>query len=247
MPGSCRIAVSAAAGFSAALMAVLRPLATPLLRLSRLARLRSLVRGVVPVTTQFDGPARAVKGARVHLGEHCRLGRDVLLETPGQGRIDIGSHVRVNQGAIIEAASHVAIGDDCLIAEYVSIRDAGHGMAPGVPMRLQDQESSPIVVGRDVWIGRGTAVLRGVTIGDGAVIGANSVVTKDIPPGAVAVGAPAAVIRTRGAPVSSLDDDAANTGLHRQRPRPGRAPVAGTTGPASVFPVSWPRQSDPKE
>jgi maltose O-acetyltransferase len=40
-------------------------------------------------------------------------------------------------------------------------------------------------------------VLKGVTIGKGAVIGAGSVVTKDIPEGAIAVGVPARVIKYR--------------------------------------------------
>nr|WP_245969802.1 DapH/DapD/GlmU-related protein [Thiocapsa rosea] len=43
----------------------------------------------------------------------------------------------------------------------------------------------------DVWLGYGSVVLDGVTIGRGAVIGAGSVVTKDIPSGAIAAGAPA--------------------------------------------------------
>ena len=38
--------------------------------------------------------------------------------------------------------------------------------------------------------------MPGVTIGEGAVIGAHSVVTHDVPPYCVAVGAPAKVIRT---------------------------------------------------
>ena len=41
---------------------------------------------------------------------------------------------------------------------------------------------------------------EGVTIGDGAIIGAKSLVTKDIPPYAVAVGIPARVIRYRFTP-----------------------------------------------
>ncbi len=48
-------------------------------------------------------------------------------------------------------------------------------------------------IGRNVWIGRGSCVLPGVTIGDNAVIGANSVVTRNIPSDALAVGAPARV------------------------------------------------------
>ena len=44
------------------------------------------------------------------------------------------------------------------------------------------------VIGNDVWIGQNAVILPGVHIGDGAIIGANSVVGRDIPPYAVAVG-----------------------------------------------------------
>lgn len=59
------------------------------------------------------------------------------------------------------------------------------------------EEIPPIHIGNDVWIGDGVFVKNGVTIGDGAIIGARSVVTKDIPPYAIAVGNPAKVIRYR--------------------------------------------------
>ncbi len=48
-----------------------------------------------------------------------------------------------------------------------------------------------------MWIGAGAHVMSGVSIGTGAVIGAASVVTKDVPPYAVAVGAPARTTRYR--------------------------------------------------
>lgn len=54
-----------------------------------------------------------------------------------------------------------------------------------------------IIVGDDVWIGMNTLVLSGVKIGKGAVIGAGSVVSKDIPPYAIAVGNPCKVIKYR--------------------------------------------------
>ena len=49
--------------------------------------------------------------------------------------------------------------------------------------------------GDGAWLAQNVVVLSGVTIGAGAVVGANSVVRDDIPPGAVAVGAPARVVR----------------------------------------------------
>lgn len=54
-----------------------------------------------------------------------------------------------------------------------------------------------IVVDDDVWIGLNAIILSGVHIGQGAVIAAGAVVTKDVPPYAVAAGNPAKVIKKR--------------------------------------------------
>ena len=52
-------------------------------------------------------------------------------------------------------------------------------------------------MGNDVWIGAHSVILSGVKIGNGAIIGANSVVSKDIPDYAIAVGSPAKVVGLR--------------------------------------------------
>ena len=52
-------------------------------------------------------------------------------------------------------------------------------------------------IGHDAWLGVGSVILRGTTVGLGAVVGANAVVTRDVPPFAIAVGVPAKVIRYR--------------------------------------------------
>lgn len=54
-----------------------------------------------------------------------------------------------------------------------------------------------ITIWHDVWIGANSIILPGVTIWTGAVIWAGSIVTKDIPPYAIAVWAPAKVIKYR--------------------------------------------------
>lgn len=53
------------------------------------------------------------------------------------------------------------------------------------------------IIGNDVWIGQNVTILPGVKIGDGAIIGANSIVSKDVPPYAVACGNPARIVKKR--------------------------------------------------
>lgn len=172
-------------------------LARPLLRIWRLAALRAAVNGSIPEDTQFDGAVIGLGTGTLTLGGQCRLGRAVQLDTTDAGRITLGRRVRINAGTVIVSNSEVVIGDDTLIGEYVSIRDANHGTEADTPIRLQPQAIARIIIGRDVWIGRGSCILKGVTIGDGAVVGANSVVTRDIPAGSICAGVPARQIGRR--------------------------------------------------
>ena len=59
------------------------------------------------------------------------------------------------------------------------------------------EESKQTVIGNDVFIGANVSVLDGVHVSDGVVIGAGAVVTRDIPPYAIAVGVPAKVVKYR--------------------------------------------------
>lgn len=209
--------IVAVASVHAAAIRAITPFASAVARYNHYASLLARSHGSIPVSTQFDGPVRVAGHPRLDLGEHCRLGRDVFFETglvdngkgeeggngggkeggKGGGRITLGEHVRVNMGTVIVAYDHINIGDHTLIGEYVSIRDANHGVEPGTPIREQPHSAEGIDIGRDVWIARGAVILKGVTIGDGAVIAANSVVTKDVEPMMIVGGIPAKPIRRR--------------------------------------------------
>jgi acetyltransferase-like isoleucine patch superfamily enzyme len=165
-------------------------------RLFHLGCLRARLGWVSP-RLQLDGPVRVDGTGRIELPEVARFGPGVYLETRDRGRIVIGENVRLNQGTMVVSYERVEIGADTLIGEYVTIRDANHGIEPGRPIRGQPHEARPIRIGEDVWIGRGACILAGVTIGRGAVIGANSVVTRDVPPGKIVVGIPGRPIRSR--------------------------------------------------
>ena len=173
---------------------ILRP---PLARLARLARLVELRAAGVTLGpgVQAYGKVTVLGTGRVTLGREGNLYQGVVLETQGEGRIVVGEKFVLNQGTLLAAMSEIHLGDHVLVGEYVSIRDSDHEFREGL-----DKDggfvTTPIRIGHQVWIGRGCCITRGVTIGERSVIGANSVVTKDIPPRSVAVGAPARVIRT---------------------------------------------------
>lgn len=176
-------------------------------RFHSLASLRSqIAEGSIPRSTHFHGRATAFLGARVWLGEHCWIADGVFFETspnPNEparrGEIKIGSFVTLNSGVHLVSFDSITIGDDTLIGEFTSIRDANHGTDDvTTPIRSQPHVAAPIRIGRNVWIGRGCCILKGVTIGDGAVIAANSVVTKDVPANNIVGGVPAKPIRARG-------------------------------------------------
>jgi acetyltransferase-like isoleucine patch superfamily enzyme len=148
-------------------------------------------------SVQCDGRVHVSGTANIKLGKRCRLGMEVELRTVEAGRIHIGEDTRLNRGCTLTSYAQIRIDDFTIIGEFVSIRDANHGLKRGEPMRYQPHTCKPILIGRDVWIGRGSCILPGVTIGEGAVIGANSVVTRDVPDFAIAGGVPAKVIKMR--------------------------------------------------
>jgi acetyltransferase-like isoleucine patch superfamily enzyme len=107
--------------------------------------------------------------------------------------ISLGKRVFINSGCRFQDQGGITIGDDCLIGHNAVIATLQHDIAPA---RRSDLKPSPVVIGRNVWIGANATVLPGVTIGDDAVIGAGSIVTKDVPARTIAVGSPARVVRT---------------------------------------------------
>jgi maltose O-acetyltransferase len=108
--------------------------------------------------------------------------------------ITLGDNVFLNFNCVILDVVAVTIGDRVQMASAVQLLAADH------PLDAEERASGrefgrPILIGDDAWLGGGAIVCPGVTIGRGSVIGAGSVVTRDIPPGVVAVGNPCRVLR----------------------------------------------------
>jgi acetyltransferase-like isoleucine patch superfamily enzyme len=135
----------------------------------------------------------------LHGTRNISWGRDALvypgvyLETQGSGVIEIGNGVVLSRGVHIVAFERVVLDDDCMVGEYSSIRDANHKSSE-TSVRNSGHDSAPIVIERNVWIGRGVTVLKGVHIGRNSIVGANAVVTRSLPENSRAGGVPARIL-----------------------------------------------------
>jgi len=127
-----------------------------------------------------------------------QLGKDITILSPfyadyGYNCV-IGDHTFINHNAYFMDCAPITVGSFCFIGPNCGLYTGSHPL--NASQRNQGYEkANPITIGKNVWIGGDVTILPGVTIGDGSVIGAKSVVTKDIPPGVLAVGNPCRVLR----------------------------------------------------
>ncbi len=140
-------------------------------------------------------------GKGIQIGDRVHIHRGTIVEVGAGGQVIIGEDTHIQANCNLKAflrdlriGAHVQLAPQCALSPYE------HGFEDATrPIRTQEIYSKgDIVLEDDVWLGVGAVVLDGVTIGQGAVIGAGAVVTRDIPPYAIAVGVPARVIRRRG-------------------------------------------------
>ncbi len=135
-------------------------------------------RGVTLNSAEWSNPLN--DGCRVRL---CAVGGGKIILRANSGI----SSARLISHSLIEVGEGSAIGAGSLLCDS-DMHEVPLGSDKPIGIL-------PIVIGRNVFIGAQCIILKGVTIGDGAVIGAGSVVTRDIPAGAVAAGNPAVVVK----------------------------------------------------
>lgn len=139
----------------------------------------------------------------ISIGDNVRFGQYGVLEafqSEKNTEITIGDNSRIGDFFHFGAIDFIHIGKNVLTGRFVLIIDHSHGDAQDRfsdthPIERKLFSKGGITIGDNVWIGDKATILSGVTIGNGAIIGANSVVTKDVPPHAIAAGCPARIIQ----------------------------------------------------
>lgn len=135
----------------------------------------------------------------VEIDDRVHLYGDTYIQTGEKGTLKIGADTHIQPRCHFCAyKAPIQIGCNVQIAANCAFYSYNHGIAPNQLIKAQSLETKGgIKIGDDVWLGFGVIVLDGVQIGTGAVVGAGSVVTHDIPEGAIAVGVPARVVKMR--------------------------------------------------
>ena len=132
----------------------------------------------------------------------CEIGDDVKIGTfvEIQKGSKIGNRCKVSSHTFI--CEGVTLEDEVFIGHGVTFTNDRFPRSTAADGRLQteaDWKCIPTLVKRGASIGSGSTLLCGITIGENALVGAGSVVTKDVPPGAVVAGNPARIIQSRKA------------------------------------------------
>jgi acetyltransferase-like isoleucine patch superfamily enzyme len=162
---------------------------------------------------------RRVRGARAAVTRaryRVRQVHPTAFLAPGSwvaNDLQAAEHVFVGPGCSIE--SGVSIGRWTMLAAEVAIVGADHRIDQiGTPMQFAGREPlPPTLIGDDCWLGHGVKVMVGVTVGDFAIVAAGSVVTRDVPEGAIVAGVPAKFVRNRF--VNSAELEQHRKGLER--------------------------------
>jgi acetyltransferase-like isoleucine patch superfamily enzyme len=141
--------------------------------------------------------------ARISIGNDCRFGyfsvsSGRFTDTP---ELTIGDNVSVGSAVRFVVNQRITIGNNVGIASWCWLADSD-GHPTDIEAReagttsLSEDDFKPITIEDYVWLGHGARILKGVTVGRGAVVAAGSVVAKDVPPGALAMGNPARIIKS---------------------------------------------------
>lgn len=151
----------------------------------------------VPVSSRFSyGGLSIGNGNRFGFAPASKRGNgEILLQAREKdAEIIIGDNCHFSNSVSIISCRKIEIGDSLLCGDEVVIVDSDfHGINPDRIMR--EENSAPVKIGNNVWLGSRVMILKNVTIGDDSVVAAMSVVTQDVPPRTVVGGIPAKKIK----------------------------------------------------
>ncbi len=126
------------------------------------------------------------------IGDNTKIGTFVEI----QKKAKVGANCKISSHTFI--CEGVTIEDEVFIGHHVVFINDRYPQATNPDGQLQQEADwavQPTTVRRGSSIGSGSVILCNITIGEKSIVGAGSVVTKDVPPGAIVAGNPAKIVR----------------------------------------------------
>jgi acetyltransferase-like isoleucine patch superfamily enzyme len=151
---------------------------------------------------QIDNTAIIINPENVEIGNNVRI--DAFTKIIGGNGVKLGDYVHISSFSCIMGGGECIIGDfggiscGCIIItgsdDYL-----GAGMTnPTIPKKFRaGMKISKVVMGKHTVLGTNTIVHPGVTIGEGVATGSLTLVTKDLEPWTIYLGAPARKYKNR--------------------------------------------------
>lgn len=136
-------------------------------------------------------------GDAKRVGDGCFY-MDQIVWLNGE-HIEMDDGVGFNYGCYVNGIGGLVIGEGTIFGPYTMIHTANHktdDLTRPIPEQGWE-DTPPVQIGPQCWIGMGVCILPGVRIGEGCVIGAGSVLTTDLDAYTVAVGNPAEPVKSR--------------------------------------------------
>lgn len=150
--------------------------------------------------TELENTRLTIAGSnsRVIIGKNSAIAGNYIWLTENDSELLIGDNtiVRESQVVMTEKGCRIHIGNECMIAFGSDVRCGdGHAIYDVNTGEIFNR-AREIIIEDHVWLTSEAKALKNVRIGTGSIIGSRAVVTRDIPPRSLAVGAPAKVIRS---------------------------------------------------
>lgn len=137
-------------------------------------------------------------GNKVYIGENVIFKSGSIWFEGENCTLEIGKNTTIECAhfLIVGDTKSITLGDDCLLSTGIVFRTSDSHSIIEETSNCRINPDQSIVVDRHVWIGADVKILKGVEIKKNSIIGNGSIVTKNVPQGAIAVGSPASVKKT---------------------------------------------------
>ena len=119
--------------------------------------------------------------SNIQFGKRISIHSFSSIEVNNNAQMLIGSNVKVNTGCKFVCRERIEIGEGTEFGPNVLIYDHDHDFRVPGGIKTRQYKTTPVIIGKNVWVGAGSIILRGTRIGDNAVIAAGSIVKQDVP------------------------------------------------------------------